>query len=145
MRTHVCQCGFILDREWNAALKILKLALSTTGHVGTWVDASTPFDNAQGKSLSIHPNALPRFAHHARLTPRFANANGRFDLYSSWSNLKRASWVYERRISASLDRRVSSSDATRYAPATQTVTSSGNGNTYSLDSLEVFDCSRNFF
>jgi putative transposase len=37
MRTHVCQCGFILDRDWNAALNILKLALSTTGHVGTWI------------------------------------------------------------------------------------------------------------
>jgi putative transposase len=49
MRTHICQCGFVLDRDWNAAINILKLALSTTGHVGTWVDAST--------SLSIHPNA----------------------------------------------------------------------------------------
>jgi putative transposase len=49
MRTHVCRCGFVLDRDWNAAINILKLALSTTGHVGTWVDAST--------SLSIHPNA----------------------------------------------------------------------------------------
>jgi putative transposase len=37
MRTHVCQCGFILDRDWNAAINILKLALSTTGHMGTWV------------------------------------------------------------------------------------------------------------
>jgi len=37
MRTHVCRCGFILDRDWNAAINILKLALSTTGHVGTWV------------------------------------------------------------------------------------------------------------
>ncbi|MEW5860246.1 MAG: transposase [Cyanobacteriota bacterium] len=36
-RTHVCECGFILDRDWNAAINILKLALSTTGHVGTWV------------------------------------------------------------------------------------------------------------
>ena len=49
IRTHVCKCGFILNRDWNAAINILKLALSTTGHVGTWVDAST--------SLSIHPNA----------------------------------------------------------------------------------------
>jgi len=49
MRTHVCKCGFVLDRDWKAAINILKLALSTTGHVGTWVDAST--------SLSIHPNA----------------------------------------------------------------------------------------
>ncbi len=37
MRTHACQCGFVLDRDWNAAINILKLALSTTGHVGTWV------------------------------------------------------------------------------------------------------------
>ncbi|HEY9726351.1 MAG TPA: transposase [Chroococcales cyanobacterium] len=36
-RTHVCQCSFVLDRDWNAAINILKLALSTTGHVGTWV------------------------------------------------------------------------------------------------------------
>ena len=49
VRTHVCQCGFVLDRDWNAAINILNLALSTTGHVGTWMDAST--------SLSIHPNA----------------------------------------------------------------------------------------
>ena len=49
MRTHVCQCGFILDRDWNAAINILKLALSTTGHVGTWVDAE--------RSRSIDPNA----------------------------------------------------------------------------------------
>jgi putative transposase len=37
VRTHVCKCGFVLDRDWNAAINILKLALSTTGHVGTWV------------------------------------------------------------------------------------------------------------
>ncbi len=36
-RTHVCGCGFVLDRDWNAAINILKLALSTTGHVGTWI------------------------------------------------------------------------------------------------------------
>jgi putative transposase len=24
MRTHVCQCGFVLDRDWNAAINILK-------------------------------------------------------------------------------------------------------------------------
>ena len=49
MRTHACQCGFVLDRDWNAAVNILKLALSTTGHVGTWVDAE--------RSRSIDPNA----------------------------------------------------------------------------------------
>jgi putative transposase len=37
MRTHVCKCGFVLDRGWNAAINILNKALSTTGHVGTWV------------------------------------------------------------------------------------------------------------
>lgn len=36
-RTHVCQCGLVLDRDWNAAINILKLALSTAGHVGTWI------------------------------------------------------------------------------------------------------------
>jgi putative transposase len=48
MRTHVCKCGFVLDRDWNAAINILKLALSTTGHVGTWVKDP----NASGDSTS---------------------------------------------------------------------------------------------
>jgi putative transposase len=48
MRTHACQCGFVLDRDWNAAINILKLALSTTGHVGTWVQDP----NASGDSTS---------------------------------------------------------------------------------------------
>jgi putative transposase len=46
MRTHACKGGFVLDRDWNAAINILNLALSTTGHVGTWIN---------------HPSALPRF------------------------------------------------------------------------------------
>ncbi len=36
-RTHVCRCGCVLDRDWNAAINILKSALSTVGHTGTWV------------------------------------------------------------------------------------------------------------
>jgi len=36
-RTHICRCGCILNRDWNAAVNILKLALSTAGHVGTWI------------------------------------------------------------------------------------------------------------
>ena len=54
-RTHVCQCGCELDRDpsssqslmgetpktalshHNAAINILNIALSTTGHVGTWI------------------------------------------------------------------------------------------------------------
>src|ERR687886_2560083 len=54
MRTHVCQCGFVLDRDWNAAINILKLALSTTGHVGTWV--LNP--NASGDSTSTMAGAI---------------------------------------------------------------------------------------
>jgi len=48
VRTHVCSCGFVLDRDWNAAINILKLALSTVGHTGTWV--LNP--NASGDSTS---------------------------------------------------------------------------------------------
>ena len=43
-RTHVCRCGCILDRDHNAAINILNSALSTTGHVGTWLKES----NASG-------------------------------------------------------------------------------------------------
>ena len=54
MRTHACGCGFVLDRDWNAAINILKLALSTVGHTGTWV-----FDpNASGDSTSTLVGAI---------------------------------------------------------------------------------------
>ncbi|NEP53635.1 MAG: transposase [Moorea sp. SIO3C2] len=36
-RTHVCECGCELDRDHNAAINIRNRAISTTGHVGTWV------------------------------------------------------------------------------------------------------------
>lgn len=32
VRTHVCGCGLVLDRDTNAAINILKLALATQGH-----------------------------------------------------------------------------------------------------------------
>ena len=36
-RTHVCpHCGFVEDRDVNAAINILKLALCTAGHTGTY-------------------------------------------------------------------------------------------------------------
>jgi putative transposase len=54
MRTHVCRCGFVLDRDWNAAINILKLALSTTGHVGTWVKDP----NASGDLASTLAGAI---------------------------------------------------------------------------------------
>jgi putative transposase len=37
-RTHRCShCGFVLDRDWNAAINILEKALRTVGHTGTHV------------------------------------------------------------------------------------------------------------
>ncbi len=53
-RTHACQCGFVLDRDWNAAINILSLALSTTGHVGTWMNNP----NASGDSTSTLAGAI---------------------------------------------------------------------------------------
>jgi putative transposase len=53
-RTHVCGCGFVLDRDWNAAINILKLALSTVGHTGTWVIDP----NASGDSTSTLIGAI---------------------------------------------------------------------------------------
>jgi putative transposase len=47
-RTHACQCGFVLDRDWNAAINILNSALGTVGHTGTWI--LDP--NASGDSVS---------------------------------------------------------------------------------------------
>ncbi len=63
IRTHVCKCGFVLDRDWNAAINILKLALSTTGHVGTWildfgVSAQSNHPNASGDSTSTLIGAI---------------------------------------------------------------------------------------
>ncbi|MEK9514236.1 transposase [Limnospira indica PCC 9438] len=53
-RTHVCQCRFNLDRDWNAALNILKSALSTLGHSGTCVY----YPNASGDSTSTLAGAI---------------------------------------------------------------------------------------
>lgn len=55
VRTHICECGFVLDRDWNAAINILKLALSTVGHTGTWVKDDP---NASGDSTSTLTGAI---------------------------------------------------------------------------------------
>ncbi|MFB2922096.1 MULTISPECIES: RNA-guided endonuclease InsQ/TnpB family protein [Aerosakkonema] len=53
-RTHVCKCGFVLDRDWNAAINILKVALSTVGHTGTWIKDP----NASGDLASTLAGAI---------------------------------------------------------------------------------------
>ncbi|MDJ0718332.1 MAG: zinc ribbon domain-containing protein [Prochloraceae cyanobacterium] len=35
-RTHVCECGFIEDRDVNAAINILQRGLNTIGHIGIY-------------------------------------------------------------------------------------------------------------
>ena len=48
-RTHVCQCGCVMDRDFNAARNILSRGLGTVGHTGTLaLNAS----NALGESTS---------------------------------------------------------------------------------------------
>jgi putative transposase len=57
-RTHVCpKCGFIEDRDTNAAINILKLALSTAGHAGTYAWGDLP-SWAIGAILSFNGESL---------------------------------------------------------------------------------------
>ncbi|MGB3403527.1 MAG: transposase [Microcoleaceae cyanobacterium] len=50
-RTHVCpHCGFVGDRDVNAAINILKKALSTVGHTGTYAWGEPPSGRV-GESL----------------------------------------------------------------------------------------------
>jgi putative transposase len=55
-RTHSCHhCGFVLDRDWNAAINILKKALRTVGHTGT-LNASGDIDLCLGEET---PSSKP--------------------------------------------------------------------------------------
>ncbi len=68
-RTHRCgKCLLVLDRDWNAAINILNLALSTTGHVGTWIkDPNASGDLASteiGASLSQQAGLLSEESPH---------------------------------------------------------------------------------
>jgi putative transposase len=49
-RTHVCQCGCVLDRDENAAINILNKGLSTVGHTGR---SALDVENASGENTSI--------------------------------------------------------------------------------------------
>lgn len=55
-RTHRCpECGLVLDRDWNAAINILELALRTVGHTGT-LNASGDIDLCLGEEI---PSSKP--------------------------------------------------------------------------------------
>ncbi|MFP5275455.1 RNA-guided endonuclease InsQ/TnpB family protein [Coleofasciculus sp.] len=54
MRTHCCpHCRFVIDRDWNAAINILELALRTVGHTGSHasgdIDLCLGEETPQGK------------------------------------------------------------------------------------------------
>ena len=54
-RSHVCQCGCVLDRDENAALNILNKGLATVGHTGSFM---LDMSNALGESTSTLIGAI---------------------------------------------------------------------------------------
>ncbi len=54
-RTHVCQCGCVLDRDHNAARNILSRGLATVGHTGSFM---LDMSNALGESTSTLVGAI---------------------------------------------------------------------------------------
>jgi putative transposase len=54
-RTHACQCGCVMDRDFNAARNILSRGLATVGHTGSFaLNAS----NALGDESSTFAGAI---------------------------------------------------------------------------------------
>lgn len=56
-RTHVCECGYVEDRDVAAAINILKKGLDTVGHTGIYAWGDTP-SWAVGASLSSKGESL---------------------------------------------------------------------------------------
>jgi putative transposase len=51
-RTHVCQCGCVMDRDFNAARNILSRGLGTVGHTGTFaLNTSTTLSASASNAL----------------------------------------------------------------------------------------------
>jgi putative transposase len=77
-RTHRCpHCGFVLDRDWNAAINILELALRTVGHTGT-LNASGDIDLCLGEASAVSVSV--RLSAHAEVrteTPSSKSSRGK--------------------------------------------------------------------
>ncbi|MEB3293221.1 MAG: zinc ribbon domain-containing protein, partial [Synechococcales bacterium] len=59
-RTHICQCGCVMDRDHNAARNILSRGLATVGHTGSLM---RDMGNAWGDGASTEVGAsLPQQA-----------------------------------------------------------------------------------
>lgn len=56
-RTHVCECGYVEDRDVAASIRILQKGLSTLGHSGTHAWGETP-SWAVGESLPSNGDSL---------------------------------------------------------------------------------------
>jgi len=56
-RTHLCQCGYVEDRDTAASINILKKGLSTAGHTGTYAWGDLP-SWAIGENLSSNGELL---------------------------------------------------------------------------------------
>jgi putative transposase len=57
-RTHVCpDCGYVADRDVNASVNILRIAISTVGHTGTYAWGDLP-SWAIGATLSFNGESL---------------------------------------------------------------------------------------